>query len=90
MKKYKTVNNWVCQNFITSLVHGSYRQCCFLAFNTFDDCLTSNIKSKMLRYLFNQFVDILLFNQLLNTLPLEVKFYVNTEFYKYLHHEKNQ
>ena len=77
-KKFKTVNNWVCQQFITALVNGNYRQCCFLSYNTFNECLYRDMQIRMFQYLFDC-ISAHCILTLLDSLPLDVRQYINKE-----------
>ena len=51
-KKFTTVNNWVCKEFIHCLCLGNFRSCAFLIYNVFS-LLDEDICTKMLRYFFD-------------------------------------
>ena len=87
MEKFKTVNNWVCQQFIIALANGNYRSCCFIMYNFFDDCLVSDVSERMYKYFF----DYCSYDTLLSlgcVLPPDVRFFTAKLFDKYYEKDK--
>lgn len=87
MKKFKTVNNWLCQQFVIALVNGNYRACCFIMYNFFEDCLCDDVRERMYKYFFD-YCTYDVFAALSTTLSPNVRYYVGRLFDKY--YEKNK
>ena len=82
MKKFKTVNNWLCVDYIRNLCAGNFRACCFLMYNCFDDCLTEELVSRMCKYFFD-YVASDTFNNILPTLSCDVRSFVVRKYKEY-------
>ena len=70
-KKFTTVNNWICKEFIHCIIMSKWRQCCFIIYNTFDH-LDDDIACRMLDYFVNA-VDPGILHHLYITLPIAVR-----------------
>ena len=71
IKKFTTVNNWVCKEFIHCLVMSKWRHCCFIIYNTFD-LLDDDIACRMVGY-FYEAVSYDTLVELYHTLPVSVR-----------------
>ena len=70
-KKFTTVNNWVCKEFIKQLCAGNFRACAFMIHNLFE-CLDTPIREKMFKY-FYEYITLSKLAYLYKMLPHDVQ-----------------